>query len=69
LFALKGYNAKQLAREFPSKDWTVSSVYKLLQKLWVTGSVNCHPGNGRRCSACTADNVNLVYELVLHKNG
>jgi len=28
---LKGYNAKHLIREFPSRDWNVSSVYKLLQ--------------------------------------
>jgi len=30
-FVLKGYNAKHLIREFPSKCWNVSSVYKLLQ--------------------------------------
>jgi len=56
-------------REFPSKDWTISIVYKLLQKLWVTGSVECHPSNSRQHSTCTADNIELVYELVVHKNG
>jgi len=30
-FELKGYNAKHLVREIPSKGWNVSSVYKLLQ--------------------------------------
>jgi len=35
LLELKGYTAKQLVREFPSKGWTVGSVYKLLQKLRV----------------------------------
>jgi len=30
-FELKGYNAQHLVREFPSKSWNVSSVYKLLQ--------------------------------------
>jgi len=30
-FQLKGYNAKHLVREFPSRGWNVSSVYKLLQ--------------------------------------
>ena len=32
-FELKGYNAKHLVLEFPSKSWNVSSVYNLLQKL------------------------------------
>jgi len=30
-FELKGYNAKHLVLEFPSKSWNVSSVYNLLQ--------------------------------------
>jgi len=64
LFALKGYTAKQLDREFPSKDWNVGSVYKLLQKLQVTGSVDCHPGSGKWCSKSTAENIDLVYELL-----
>jgi len=41
LFVLKGYNAKQL--EFPSKGWNVDSIYKLLQKLPITGSVDHRP--------------------------
>ena len=65
LFELKGYTAKQLVREFPSKGWNVGSVYKVLQKLRVTGTVDRFPGSGRRRSACTADNVDLVDELVL----
>ena len=28
---LKGYNDKHLVREFPSKGWNVSSIYKVLQ--------------------------------------
>ena len=47
LFALKGYNAKQLVIEFSSKGWDVSSIYKLLQKLRVTGSVDRPSGSGR----------------------
>ena len=34
-----------LVREFPSIDWNVDSVYKLLQKVWVTGSVDRHSGS------------------------
>jgi len=44
---LKGYNAKQLDKEFPSKGLNVGSIYKLLQKLQVTGSVNGHLSSGR----------------------
>jgi len=41
LFDLKGYNGKHLVREFSSKSWNVGLVYQLLQKLWVTGLVDC----------------------------
>jgi len=37
LFDLKGYNATHLVSEFPRKSLNVSSVYKLLHSLWVTG--------------------------------
>jgi len=57
LFELKGYTAKQLVRKFPSKGWNVGSVYKLLQKLWVTGTVDRRPGSSKRRRARTADNV------------
>ena len=33
LHELKGYSAPQLVKEFPSKDWNVRSVYRLLKKL------------------------------------
>jgi len=65
LFELKVYTAKQLVREFPSKGWNVSSVYKLLQKLRVIGSVDHRPDSGRRRSSRTADNIDLASELVL----
>jgi len=63
LFELKGYNAKQLVREFPNKGWNVGNVYKLLQKLLVTGTVDHRPDSGRRRSPRTADNIDLVDEL------
>jgi len=68
LLELKVYNAKQLD-SFPSKGWNVGSIYKLLQKLRVTGSVDQCPGSRRRLSACTADNIDLVDKLVLHIKG
>jgi len=56
LLTLEGYNAKRVFWQ----RWN-----KLLQKLQITGSVDRHPGSGRRCSAGTADNSDLVYELLL----
>jgi len=50
----------------------VDNVYKLLQKLQVTsllGRLVRHPSSGRRRNARAADNIDLFYELVLHKNG
>jgi len=47
LFALKGYNEKQLVKEFLSKGRNVDSVCKLLQKLLITGSVDRRSGNSR----------------------
>jgi len=69
LFSIKDCNAKDLVREFPSKGWNVGLVYKLLQKLRIAESVGHRPGSGRRCSTHTADNTDLVYELVSHKSG
>jgi len=65
LFTLKYNNAKKVFWE----KWNVGSVYKLLQKLQVTGWVNYHLGSEGRCSARTANTIDLVCELVLQKNG
>jgi len=47
LYNIKDYNAKDLVREFLSKGWNVGLVYKLLQKLQITGSVGHRPGSGK----------------------
>jgi len=65
LFNLKCYNGKHLVREFPSKSWNVGLVYQLLQKLWVD---RCS-SSSRCCNTRTADSIDLVDELVLHRNG
>jgi len=64
-FDLLGYNGKHFVREFPSKSWNLGLVYQLLQKLWVD---RCS-SSSRCCNTRTADNIDLVDELVLHKNG
>jgi len=69
LFSIKDYNAKHLVTEFPSKGWNVGFVYELLQKLRIAGSVGNRPGSSRRRSTRTADNSDLLYELVSQKSG
>ena len=64
LFELKGYNAHQSMKAFPNKDWNKSSLNRLLKKLRDTGTVNRRPGSGRRRTARTDNNVQLVDELV-----
>jgi len=65
LFTLEYNNAKKVSW----RRWNVGNVYKLLQKLQVTGWVNHCLGSGGRCSARTANTTDLVCELVLHRNG
>jgi len=65
LFDLKCYNGKHLVSEFSSKGWNVGLVYQKLQKLRVTGWVDCYSGNSRWCSTRTSE---IVDELVLQTN-
>jgi len=67
MFNIKYCNAKYLVREFSSKGWNVGLVYQLLQKLRIAGSVRHRRGSGGQRR--TADNNNLLYELVSHKSG
>ena len=67
LFQLKSYNTEHLVRDFPSIGWNVGLVCKMWQKLQVTGLVEHHFCSGRRCSAFTADSIDLVDEVVLHR--
>jgi len=62
---LKGYTAKMLTDEFPEKSWTKHGVNTLLKKLQDTGTVDRRPGSGRLHSACTDENGETVYNLVL----
>ena len=49
----KGYSAKELVREFPRKNWILSSVYKLIKKIDEHGSAERLKGSGRPRSART----------------
>jgi len=61
-FTLEWYNAGRVSWQ----KWNVGLVYNLWQKLHVTGSVDHRPCSGRQCISRRADNIDLVYKVVLH---
>ena len=61
----KGYGAKRLLKEFPTKPWSLTAVKKLLVKIDTTGSVSRQVGSGRPLSACTNENCAIVADIVL----
>ena len=69
LYKCKGYGAKKLIREFPDKGWNVRGLNYLLKKLRDTVTTARQPGSGRRRSARTDENVDVVNNLVLSQEG
>jgi len=61
----KGYRAKKLMKEFPNKNWSLSSVKKLLTKIDQTDSVDRKPGSGKKHTIQIAQNADSVEELLL----
>ena len=59
----KGYGAKRLIKEFPTKPWSLSAVGRLLAKIDATGSESRKVGSGRPLSACMNDNCAIVADL------
>ena len=41
IYQMKGYNARQLRKEFPYKGWTNSSINRFLKKFRDTGTCIC----------------------------
>jgi len=46
IYQLKGYNARQLRKEFPDKGWTKSSINRVLKKFRDTCIVDRRQGSG-----------------------
>jgi len=65
LFLLKGYGAKRLIKEFPTKNWKKTTLNDFLKRLRDTSSVERRAGSGRPRTARTDENINTVDELVL----
>ena len=61
----KGYGAKKFVKEFLNRNWSLSSLNKLLKKIDQTGTVDRKPGSGKTHKTHTAQNVDGVDELVL----
>jgi len=48
-----------------NKNWSLSSVKKLLTKINQTGTVNRKPCSGKNCTAQISQKIDSVEELVL----
>jgi hypothetical protein len=64
LHELKGYGARRIVSEFPTKKWIVRSVNRLLAKLRETGTVDRRKGSGRPRTARTTENIASVSQLI-----
>lgn len=61
----KGYGAKRLMSEFPTKSWKLSGLKKLIKKIDETGSIERRHGAGRPRTARCDDNIEQVEQLAL----
>jgi len=44
----KKYGARRLMSEFPTKQWSLAGLNRLLRKIDATGSAERRPGQGRK---------------------
>ena len=65
LFLLKGYGAKRLIKEFPTKNWKKTTLNDFLKRLRDTGSAERRADSGRPRTARIDENITTVDELVL----
>lgn len=65
LYCLKGYGAKRLMKEFPTKGWKKTTLNDFLKRLKDTGSIARRSGSGRPRTSCTDENIEAVNGLVL----
>jgi len=61
----KRYGARKIIKEFPARNWSLSSVSNLLQKIDATGSTKRKEGSGRPLSSRTMNNVAIVGDMIL----
>ena len=64
----KKYGARRLMSEFPTKQWSLAGLNRLLRKIDTTGSAKRRPGQGRKRSVRTQENIDNVGDLVLSQD-
>ena len=65
LYYFKGYGAKRLISEFPTKGCKKTTVNDFLRRLKETGSTTRKSGSGRPRTVQTVANISAVNDLVL----
>jgi len=65
----KGWGAKRICKEFPNKNWAVSSVKDLLRKIDKTNSISRKVGSGRKRTVRTTQNIECAAELICSHKG
>jgi len=56
----KGYSARRLIREFPSKNWKRRGIEDLLRKLQESGLLDHCTGSGRPRTSRSCNNISAV---------
>jgi len=64
VWGLKKYGVKWLIKEFPNKKWSKRGVEDFQKRLRTTRSIEWTPGSGRPHTMRTAENVDVVGDLV-----
>ena len=65
MYYFKGYGAKRLISEFPTKGWKKTIVNDFLKHLKETGSTMQKSGSRRPRTVQTVANISAVNDLVL----
>ena len=63
-YEVKGWSAYKTWKDHSSKNWTYTSVKRLLKRFKDSGAMNRTEGSGRSGSVATEENTDLIEELV-----
>jgi inhibitor of nuclear factor kappa-B kinase subunit alpha len=61
----KGYGARKLLKEFPTKQWSLAGLTRLLKNIAATGHAERKTGSGRPRISRTDEKIQAVEELVM----
>eukprot|EP00111_Clytia_hemisphaerica_P015309 TCONS_00045177-protein len=60
----KGWSAYRICKEHPMKKWYKSSVQNLINRFKKSGTMDRKPGSGRPITVTTAENEEIVEQLI-----